>query len=98
MPKRMVTCTECQGKGKVKAPPKRQSRADRAADIASRLDNLKQEVEDLSTEVQDQFDNMPENFQGGERGQILEGAVEELGSASDQIDEAKTTLEAVSFS
>lgn len=59
------------------------------------IDRGRDLIEQMATEERDVFDNMPENFQNGERGQRmaeiadnLDEAVEAIQGALDQIDDA----------
>lgn len=51
------------------------------ADIAERIESLREELETLRDEEQEYLDNMPENFQGSERYEQAEAAVDALDSA-----------------
>lgn len=63
------------------------------AEIAEQLQELRDRIEQLQEEEQDGFDNLPESLQQGERGQAMEQAVEQMGTALDCIDEAVQALE-----
>jgi len=45
-------------------------------------------VERAKDEEQDSFDNLPENLQSSERGEIMEEAIDELQTAIDSINDA----------
>lgn len=45
-------------------------------------------VERAKDEEQDSFDNLPENLQSGERGELMEEAIDELQTAIDSINDA----------
>jgi uncharacterized coiled-coil DUF342 family protein len=51
-----------------------------AADAAS-------EIESLKDELQEWYDNLPESFQNGEKGEQLQSAIDELESLHDSLDE-----------
>lgn len=55
---------------------------------SSKLEEIKEDIDSQATEEQDKFDNMPESLQGGERGQAMEGAIEHLNNAVDELDAA----------
>lgn len=69
------------------------ARRKQIAAIVERLQELRAELDEVENEEQDGFDNMPEGLQQGERGQAMELAVENLGSAGDALDEAISYLE-----
>ena len=62
-------------------------------EIASKLEDIKAEIEALRDEEQDYYDNMPENLQGSERGEIAESAVYAMECAMDGIENAIDNLE-----
>ena len=70
---------------------RRTSRADRLAEAESSVNEATAEVESLKDELQDWYDNLPENFQQGDKGSELEEAISQLGEIQD-------ALEAVDFS
>ena len=49
--------------------------------IIARLEELKAGVETLQEEEQEYYDNMPEAFQCGEKGEKAEEAISEIGRA-----------------
>ncbi len=57
-------------------------------EIAAKLETLRDEVESLLNEEQDYYDNMPESFQNGDKGQAAENAISYMESASGYIDNA----------
>lgn len=66
------------------------SRADRLAQIAGDVDDCRGEVESLKEELQDWYDNLPESFQSGEKGDALQSAI-------DSLQEIEDSLEGVDF-
>lgn len=61
--------------------------------VKTRLENLKAELESIHDEIDtlageesDYFDNMPESFQEGDKGQAAEAARDALYEARDAID------------
>ena len=59
-------------------------RRDRIAKIKEALEDLRGQIEDLQTEEQEAFDNMPESLQQSERGQASEAAADALHGALSQ--------------
>jgi hypothetical protein len=51
------------------------------------LDDVKTDVEGVLEDEQSYFDEMPENFQDSERGEVAQEAIDNLQNAIDQIDE-----------
>lgn len=64
--------------------------------IIEKLEDLKSYVEELRDEEQDYYDNMPENLQCGERGEIAESAISEMDDAISSIEDAICSLETAS--
>ncbi len=56
--------------------------------VVAKLQELRDEVESLLSEEQDYYDNMPESFQDGEKGQAASDAISYMESASGYIDNA----------
>jgi hypothetical protein len=61
--------------------------------ISERLDELKSDLESVRDDEQNAFDQMPESFQSGERGQKAENAVSFLDDAIGSVAEAITSIE-----
>lgn len=61
--------------------------------LKSQLDEIGGDIEALKDEEQDYYDNMPESFQGGDKGDTAQTAIDALESAASSIDEAITSLE-----
>lgn len=59
----------------------------------SLIDNAMDIVDGVVTDEQDSFDNLPESFQSGDKGQIMEGAIDNLESASEFLQNAIEELE-----
>ena len=62
-------------------------------DIADQLQELRDQIETVQAEEQAAFDNLPESLQEGERGQAMEMATEQMGTAMDSLEEALQALE-----
>ena len=60
--------------------------------LIDELDDLKARIESVQSDEQDYFDNMPENLQSSERGEMAEEAIGNLDSALDSLDEAIDSL------
>lgn len=56
--------------------------------IAETLESLRDQIEELSAENQEYYDNMPESLRGGDKGEAAQSAIEALGSARDSTDDA----------
>ena len=68
-------------------------RRKRIQEVASQIDLLKGEVEDILSEEEEYKENIPENMQSGERYDTAEAACDNLQSAVDCIEEALSCLE-----
>ena len=60
--------------------------------VASKLEDLSGDIESIQDEEQEYFDNMPESFQQGDKGQRAEDAISNLDSARESVDEAAEAL------
>ena len=61
--------------------------------LASSLEEAMTEVKALRDDEQEYFDNMPESFQQGEKGQLAEEAVSNLDDGLSEIENAFSSLE-----
>lgn len=68
-------------------------RRKKISSIVSDLTRIQEEIESIRDDEQDYFDNMPENLQGSERGEIAESAIDALDAASGNLEEAIGNLE-----
>lgn len=59
------------------------------------LENIKNELENICSDEQDYFDNIPENLQGGQRGCDSEEAIEQMEEAVCSIEEAISIIEEI---
>lgn len=59
------------------------------------MESMIEEVERVRDEESERFENIPENLQSSERYEIAEAAVENLESACDSFDVARTSLNEV---
>lgn len=69
------------------------SRRAELAKINTRCDEMRSELESLRDDEQNAFDQMPESFQAGERGQASENAISYLDEAISSIEEAVRSIE-----
>ena len=63
------------------------ARRKRIEDVQSQLEALKQEIDEILSEEQEAFDNMPESLQEGERGQAMTEVIDALESAVGSFEE-----------
>lgn len=63
------------------------------AEYMATLELIQQNIVSLRDEEQDKYDNMPEAFQSGEKGDKLETAISEMDEAVDSIASAIENLE-----
>jgi phage shock protein A len=66
------------------------------AELVTKLDELRGDLESIRDKEQEAFDNMPESLQGSERGTDSENAIETLTNALDSIQEACNGMEELS--
>jgi hypothetical protein len=70
------------------------SRSARFEAVQSDVTDAASEIESLKDELQEWYDNLPENFQNGEKGEQLQSAIDELETLHDSLDEvANATVE-----
>jgi hypothetical protein len=62
-------------------------------DIYGKLEELKDEVNNLCDEEQSYFDGMPENMQNAEKGELAQAAVDHLTAAVSSLEEAMNGIE-----
>jgi hypothetical protein len=60
--------------------------------IEAILAEAREQIEAIRDEEQDYYDNMPESFQDGEKGQAAEAAVSAMEDAISSIEEAEQSL------
>lgn len=68
------------------------SRRKEIQDILNELSGLRGRIEDLQSEEQEAFDNMPEGLKQSDRGQACEAAASALENAVSAIDEIDASL------
>lgn len=68
---------------------RRKALRDLASQIETKIDELSElmsELENIKSEEQDGFDNLPESFQEGARGEAMQAAIDNLEEATSAID------------
>jgi hypothetical protein len=73
------------------------SRADRLDEAKRMIDEARGIVEELKDEIQQWYDNLPENLQSGDKGSALEDCVTNLESVEDSLNEAEQNCDSVEF-
>lgn len=73
------------------------SRADRLAEAESSLEDAKGIIEELHGELEQWYDGLPENLQGGNKASQLEEAIQALESVADEASQALDTCSGVEF-
>lgn len=61
--------------------------------LLSQVEDLTAQVEALRDEEQEYFDNMPESFQGGEKGETAQAAIDALENAFNGLESVHEYLE-----
>lgn len=61
--------------------------------LLNQLADIRAEIETIRDEEQGKYDNMPESFQQGEKGQRLEDIVSDLDNAVDESEAAEQSLQ-----
>ena len=59
------------------------------------IDDALAQLEQVREEEQDAFDNMPESFQDGERGETMQEHIYSMEEAESSLDEIKSNLEEI---
>lgn len=65
---------------------------ERIENIQNEINEIEGEIESVRDEEQEYFDNMPESFQSGDKGQAAEAAIEQLDGALESIQEIGNLL------
>ena len=68
------------------------ARRTRIDELSVNLEAIRAEIEMLRDEEQEAFENLPENIQDSERGELMDSAVSSLDEASSAIEEAMNAL------
>lgn len=64
-------------------------------EVTALINGAKEVVDEVRDEEQETLENMPENMQGGERGQAMEEAVSILEEASSELEELTDNAEII---
>lgn len=62
-------------------------RRERLSKLISQAEEMSAELEAIRDEEQEAFDNMPENMQGGERGDKMQEAIEAMDTAITSLED-----------
>lgn len=65
------------------------------SDILSALQDLHARLETVKDEEQEYYDNMPESFQNGEKGQAAEQTISNLEDAHSELESCINNLEGI---
>jgi len=68
-------------------------RREQLDELASKINEVKDELESIMKDEEEYRDNMPENLQGSERYEMADTACYEMQSALDSLDEAISSIE-----
>jgi uncharacterized coiled-coil DUF342 family protein len=68
-------------------------RREKIEQLSLQLDDIRDEISQLSETEQECYDNLPESFQYSEKGDRMQEIIESLNSAVDSIDEAISSLD-----
>ena len=72
-------------------------RRKRLEKLSNQLSDIHDELEALKDEEQEAYDNMPESFQSGNKGEQSQAVIDSLDSASQSVEESRNYIdEAVS--
>lgn len=67
--------------------------AEQLSELETQADDIKNEIQTLKDEEQEYYDNMPESFQNGEKGEKAQSAIDALLWAEDSVDETITAIQ-----
>lgn len=70
----------------------RRKELDRAADMLREAYSI---IESCRDDEEDAYDNLPESFQDGERGEEMQEYIDVMDEVMDQIDEAANAIEEI---
>ena len=62
-------------------------------EVVGRFQGIRNEIELIRDEEQEAFDSLPESLQDGERGDMMQQAIDHLEEALQAIEEAESQLE-----
>lgn len=72
-----------------------QDRRKRLEKIQGLIDDAIAQLEEIREEEQEAFDNMPESFQDGERGETMQEHISNMEDAESSLDDARSSLDEV---
>lgn len=61
--------------------------------LGEKIEGFRDTSETIQADEQEYFDNMPESFQGGEKGEAAQAAADKLQEAYDALDAAKDSVQ-----
>lgn len=70
----------------------RRKRLGKAFDLVSEAMEI---LEDIKTEEQESYDNLPDNFRDGDKGEEMQNYIEMLEEASNYLDDANSVIEQI---
>ncbi|WP_417342047.1 hypothetical protein [Evtepia gabavorous] len=70
-------------------------RRKRLAEAFEKIGEVKEIIESVKDEEQEAYDNLPENFQNGERGEEMQGYIEMLDEAYGYLDDAESVVDQI---
>lgn len=68
---------------------------ERIADVQSEIQQIRCDLEDIKTEEDEKYENLPDSFKYGEAGEKLEENSYQIESLMDDLDNADSTLQDV---
>lgn len=70
-------------------------RRKRLAEAFEKIGEVKEIIESVKDEEQEAYDNLPGNFQNGERGEEMQGYIEMLDEAYGYLDDAESVVDQI---
>lgn len=70
----------------------RRNRLEKVFDMLSEAQEI---IEEIKREEREAYDNLPDSFRNGERGEEMEGYIEMLEETYNYIDDAKSVVEQI---
>lgn len=63
------------------------------SDLISRIETIREELDEIKDGEEEKFDNMPENLQDSEKGEALSEVIDFLDSASESLNESVESIQ-----
>lgn len=63
------------------------------SDLISRIETIRDELDEIKDGEEEKFDNMPENLQDSEKGETLSEIIDFLDSASESLNECVESIQ-----